>query len=99
MSLTEADIKRIVQETLREERKEYEAAEDSHVVKTVAAILGGFGIDAEERKEIKEDFRYTRRLRLASERVTGMTLTAAVTLIVGAIGSVLYLGVKTMLGK
>jgi hypothetical protein len=99
MSLTEADIKRIVRETLQEERKEYEAAEDSHVVKTVAAILGGFGIDAEERKDIKADFHYARRLRLASERVTGMTLTAAVTLLVGAVGSVLYLGLKAVLGK
>jgi hypothetical protein len=99
MSLTEADIKRIVKETLREEREAHAEQEDLTVVKTISAILSGFGIDEDERKDIKEDFRYVRRWRKGAERVTGMTLTSIIAILAGGLVSALGLGIKAMLGK
>lgn len=96
--LTEAEIRSIVRKTLREEREEYEEALDRNVLKTMAALLSGFGIDEEEKKEIKEDFRYLRRWRKGSDKVTGVGLTALVTLVVGGFASALWLGIQSMIG-
>ena len=99
MSLTEEDIRRVVKETIREEREANEDKYDKENLKFVTAILKSFGIDDADQKEFKEDFRYLRRWRQGSERVTGLTLTAVVTLLVGGLASALILGIKTILGK
>lgn len=99
MPLTPDEVRLIVRQTLLEERQSENASHDEMVIRTVAGILSGFGIDDTERKEIKEDFRYLRKWRQGSDRVTGIGLTALVTLMIGGFVSALGLGIKTMLGK
>lgn len=102
MTMTADEIKSIVRQVLAEERDAYEAAHDTVVLKTISAILTGFGIeddDKDEKREIKEDFRYLRRWRKGSEKITGLGLTAIVTVFVGGLVSALGLGIKAMVGK
>ena len=97
--LSEHDIRWMVRRVLEEERREQEELMDEPATKTIAVILKGFGIDEKEEEDIKEDFRYLRKWRKGSERVTGLTLTALVTLLVGGMASAFYLGVRTLMGR
>lgn len=97
--MTPEDIRRVVLQVLQEERRENEEKLDTTVLKTLSAILTGFGIESDERADIKEDFRYLRKWRKGSDRLTGVGLTAIVTVMVGGLLSAIYIGIKTMLGK
>lgn len=97
--MTDDEIRKIVHQVLVEERQQNADRMDETVIKTISAILTGFGINNDERKEIAEDFRYLRKWRQGSERLQGVGWTALVTLFAGGIASALYLGVKAMLGK
>lgn len=97
--MNEAEIRRVVREVLLEEREQHNDRLDDVVLKTISAILTGFGIHEDERKEIAEDFRYLRRWRQGAERVSSVGMTALVTLIVGGIASACWIGIKFMLGK
>lgn len=72
---------------------------DATVLQTVAAILKGFGMRAEDEAAISEDFRYLRKWRLGSERVGSIGVTALVTVMVGGVLSALWIGFKSMVGK
>jgi hypothetical protein len=72
---------------------------DGTVLKTVSAILTSFGIEEDERKEIRADFLYVRKLRKSTETISRVGWTAAITVIVTGFLGVLLLGIKTMLAK
>lgn len=97
--VSEDEIRLMVRQVLREERDAMEEKLDTNTIKTIAAILTGFGIDEDEKKEVKEDFRYLRRWRKGSERMTGVGMTAVIMLFVGGAASALWLGFKTIIGK
>ncbi len=69
------------------------------MLQTVAAILKGFGMRAEDEAALSEDFRYLRKWRLGSERVGSIGVTALVTVMVGGVISALWIGFKAMVGK
>jgi len=98
-TLTEDQIKNIVRHTLMEEREVMAEKQEKEVLKATALILKGFGIDEKEEAEVREDFRYLRRWRKGSDRITGLGLTAIVTLVVGGLMSAFVLGIKQMMGK
>ncbi len=97
--MTEEEIGRIVREALLADRLANVDKLDAATLRTISAILTSFGIDEDDRKDIAEDFRYLRRWRKGAERVTGIGLTALVTLLVGGVLSALWLGLRAMLGK
>jgi hypothetical protein len=95
------DVREIVTAVLDEQERRFQGREDAIVAKAVLATLDVFGVDPEDKdevKEIKADFQHTRRWRKSVEKVSSVGLTTAVTVLVtGALGA-LWLGFKGKLG-
>lgn len=93
------DIRDIVREVLREERQHQTANMDTTVLRTVSAILTSFGINDDEKNEIRLDFAHLRKWRKSVEMVERVGWTTAITVIVTGVLGALWLGVKSMIGK
>ncbi len=97
--MTQEEIREIVSAVLEEESRRRGAAVDEVVLKAVATILTSFGIEEEDRIEMKADFVHLRKWRKSVEQAQSLTFKAVITAIAtGVIGAV-WLGVKTALGK
>jgi hypothetical protein len=72
---------------------------DAEVLKTVATILTSFGIENEDRQELRADFQHLRRWRKSVEQAQSFTFKAVITIIVTGLVGAVWLGVKVMLGK
>jgi hypothetical protein len=97
MSLSHDEIKAIVRETLVAENEHREGGFDDVVMKAVATILTSFGIDDDDRKELKADFQHLRRWRKSVEQAQSYTFKAIVTVIATGFAGAIWLGIKTML--
>jgi hypothetical protein len=95
-ALDDEDIRAIVAETLAERQRQHREDIDAIVLKAIATTLASFGIEEEDRKELRADLQHLRRWRRSVEQAQGYTFKAVITVIVP--GSV-WLGVKVMLGK
>jgi hypothetical protein len=95
----EADIRAIVAETLAEQQRLHRDDTDAVVSKTIATILSSFGIEDEDRKEMRADFQHLRRWRKSVEQAQSYTFKAVITVIVTGLVGAVWLGVKVMLGK
>lgn len=93
--MTQDEVKAVIHEVLAEQKTE----PDELVLKTISAILTSFGIDDEDRKEIRADFQHLRRWREATEQATSLTFKAVVTVIVTGFAGAVWIGIKAMLGK
>ena len=98
-AMHEADIRAIVAETLAEQHRLYRDDIDVVVLKTIATILTSFGIEEEDRKEMRADFQHLRRWRKSVEQAQSYTFKAVITVIVTGLVGALWLGIKVMLGK
>jgi hypothetical protein len=100
MSTVQAsDVRAIVVETLAEQQRLHHDDIDAVVLKTVATILSSFGIEEEDRRELRADFQHLRRWRRSVEQAQDYTFKAVITVIAtGFIGAV-WLGIKATLGK
>jgi len=93
------EIRAVVAETLAEQQRLHHDDIDVVILKTIATILTSFGIEEEDRKELRADFQHLRRWRKSVEQAQSFTFKAVITIIVtGFIGAV-WLGAKVMLGK
>jgi len=94
-----ADVRAIVVETLTEQQRIRHDDIDAVVFKAVTTTLTSFGIDEEDRKEVRADFqhvrRWRRRIEQAQSYIFNVVLTVTVTGFVGAV----WLGIKATLGK
>jgi hypothetical protein len=97
--MQEQDIKRIVSEVLAEQKRLYINEADEVILKTVATILTSFGIEEEDRRELRADFQHLRRWRRSVEQAQSYTFKAVITVIVTGLVGAVWLGVKVMLGK
>jgi hypothetical protein len=97
--MQEQDIKRIVSEVLAEQKRLYDIEADEVILKTVATILTSFGIEEEDRRELRVDFQHLRRWRKSVEQAQSYTFKAVITVIVTGLVGAVWLGVKVMLGK
>jgi hypothetical protein len=93
------DIRIIVAETLAEQQRLHHDDIDAVVLKTVATILTSFGIDEEDRTELRADFQHLRRWRKSVEQAQSYTFKAVITVIVTGLVGAVWLGVKVMLGR
>lgn len=93
------EVEAVVRQVLATEREETEKHIDAQTMKTMAAILTSFGIDDDERLEIKADFQHLRRSRQAYELVQKTGLKAAITVVITATLGALWLGATSMLHK
>jgi hypothetical protein len=98
-AMTPQEIKAVVQEVLSEQRIANKADLDDVAVKTIATILTSFGIDEDDRKEVKADFQHLRKWRKSVEQAQTFTFKAIVTVIISGIIGAFWLGFKATIGK
>ena len=97
--LRNEDIRAIVLETLAEQQRLHRSDVDAIALKAVATTLMSFGIDDDDRKELRADLEHLRRWRKSVEQVQSYTFKAMITVIVTGFVGAIWLGVKVMLGK
>ena len=97
--MTEDEVKSVVQEVLAEQKLLQPHDIDEVVLKTIATILTSFGIEEEDRKEIRADFVHLRKWRKSVEQAQSYTFKTIITVIATGVVGALWLGFKTMLGK
>src|SRR5947208_3642564 len=97
--MNEADIKTIVAETLAEQQRLHYSGIDAAVQRAVATVLTSFGIEEEDRKELRADLQHLRRWRRSVEQAQSYTFKAVITVIVSGLVGATWLGFKVMMGK
>lgn len=97
--MQEQDIKRIVSEVLAEQKRLHNNDIDEVSLKTISTILTSFGIEEEDRVELRADFQYLRRWRKAGEQVEKAGWRAMVTVLVTGICGLIWLGIQAKFGK
>ena len=95
----EADIRAIVIETLAEQQRIHHEEIDAVVLKTVATILTSFGIEEEDRRELRADFQHLRRWRRSVEQAQSYTFKAVITVIATGLLGAIWLGIKATLAR
>jgi ABC-type transporter Mla maintaining outer membrane lipid asymmetry permease subunit MlaE len=99
MNVTEEDIRSVVVETLAEQHRLQRDEIDAVVLRAIATILTSFGIEEEDRRELRADFQHLRRWRKSVEQAQSYTFKAVITVIVTGFVGAVWLGIKVMLGK
>jgi hypothetical protein len=97
--MNETDIRVIVVETLAEQQRLQYSNIDAAVQRAVASILTSFGIEEEDRKELRADLQHLRRWRKSVEQAQSYTFKAVITVLVTGLIGAAWLGLKVMLGK
>lgn len=97
--LRDEDIRTIVAERRAGQERLHRDEIDAIVSRTIVAILTSFGIEEEDRREIRADFDYLRRWRKSVEQAQSFAFKAVITVIVTGFVGAIWLGVKVMLGK
>ena len=95
--MTHDEVKEIISEVLAEQKRSNDV--DHVVMKTIATILTSFGIEEDDRIELKADFSHLRRWRKSVEQAQSYTFKAVITIIVTGFLGAVWLGFKAMLGK
>jgi ABC-type transporter Mla maintaining outer membrane lipid asymmetry permease subunit MlaE len=98
-AIREEDIRAVVAETLAEQQRLHGADLGALILRTIATILTSFGIEEEDRKELRADFQHLRRWRKSVEQAQSYTFKAVITIIVTGFVGAVWLGIKVMLGK
>jgi NADPH-dependent glutamate synthase beta subunit-like oxidoreductase len=97
--MRDEDIRVVIAETLAEQQRLHQNDLDAVVLRTIASILTSFGIEEEDRKELRADFQHLRRWRKSVEQAQSYTFKAVITVIITGVVGAVWLGVKVMLGK
>jgi hypothetical protein len=93
------DVRTIVAETLAEQKRVHNSEIDAIVLKTIATVLTSFGINEDDRRELRADLSYLRRWRKSVEQAKNYTFRAVITVIVTGVLGAMWLGIKTVFGK
>ncbi|WP_256809006.1 hypothetical protein [Bradyrhizobium sp. Bra64] len=99
MKMQDDEIRAIVAETLAEQHRFQQESIDTIVLKAVASVLASFGIEDDDRKELRADFQHLRRWRKSVEQAQSYTFKAVITVIATGLMGAVWLGVKVVLGK
>ncbi|OKO86625.1 hypothetical protein AC629_16270 [Bradyrhizobium sp. NAS80.1] len=99
MKIQDDDVRAIVAETLAEQHRIQQESVDGIVLKAVASVLASFGIEDDDRKELRADFLHLRRWRKSVEQAQSYTFKAVITVIATGLMVAVWLGVKVVLGK
>jgi hypothetical protein len=84
---------------LAEQHRLQQDSVDAIVLKAVASVLASFGIEDDDRKELRADFQHLRRWRKSVEQAQSYTFKAVITVIATGLMGAVWLGVKVVLGK
>ena len=99
MKMTDDEVRVIVAEMLAEQHRLQQANIDAIVLRTVASVLASFGIEDDDRKELRADFQHLRRWRTSVEQAQSYTFKAVITVIATGLMGAVLLGVRVVLGK
>lgn len=99
MKVQDEEIRAIVAETLAEQHRIQQESVDAIVLKAVASVLASFGIEDDDRKELRADFQHLRRWRKSVEQAQSYTFKAVITVLATGLMGAVWLGVKVVLGK
>lgn len=91
--------KTIVAEVLAEQKRLHNSEADEVVLRTISTILTSFGIEEEDRAEVRADFQHLRRWRKSVEQAQSYTFKAVITVIATGLMGAVWLGVKAVLSK
>jgi hypothetical protein len=97
--MDEPDIRQIVRAVLDEENERRAGTADDIAARAVASVLTSFGMNADDKRELRADFVHLRRWRKSVEQAQGMTIKAIIVVIVSGLAGAVWLGVKTMLAR
>lgn len=98
-ALCDDEIRAIVLQTLAEQQASHRDDIDAIALKAVATTLTSFGIDEDDRRELRADLQHLRRWRKSVEQAQSYTFKAVITVIVAGLVGAIWLGVKVMMGK
>ena len=87
-------IHSLVVETLAEQQRIHHNDIEAVVVRAIATILTSFGIEEEDRRELRADFQHLRRWRKSVEQAQSFTFKAVIAIIVSGFVGAVWLGVK-----
>ncbi|MET4801530.1 hypothetical protein [Bradyrhizobium sp. LB11.1] len=99
MKMPDDEIRAIVAEILAEQHRLQQDSIDAIMLKAVASVLASFGIEDDDRKEIRADFQHLRRWRRSVEQAQSYTFKAVITVIATGLMGAVWLGVKVVLSK
>ena len=97
--VSEDAIRAVVMETLCEQQRIHHGDIDAVVDRAITTVLASFGIEEEDRRELRSDFQHLRRWRKSVEQAQGFTFKAVITVIVAGFLGAVWLGIKAMLGR
>lgn len=97
--LRDEDIRTIVAETLAEQQRLHRDDIEAIVLRAIATILTSFGMEEEDRRELRADFQHLRRWRKSVEQAQSYTFKAVITIIVAGVLGAFWLGIKVTVGK
>jgi hypothetical protein len=97
--VTESEIREIIKSVLHENADLQREQFDQVMLKTISTILTAFGMDERDRVEIRADLAHLRQWRKSTESVKKAGWIAILGVLASGLGGVLWLGVKTALGK
>src|SRR3954469_12010380 len=89
------DVRTVVAEVLAEQKRIHNDQVDEEVLRTIATILTSFGIEEEDRIELRADFMHLRKWRKSVEQTQGLALKVIITAIISGIVGAFWLGFKT----
>jgi hypothetical protein len=92
-------IRVVVMETLCEQQRIHHGDIDAVVDRAITTVLASFGIEEDDRREMRSDFQHLRRWRKSVEQAQGFTFKAVITVIVAGFLGAVWLGIKAMLGR
>ncbi|RTL52929.1 MAG: hypothetical protein EKK40_06985 [Bradyrhizobiaceae bacterium] len=99
MSMEPHEVRLIIAEVLAEQQRQHQTDLDDIALKTMATLLTSFGIEEDDRAELRADFVHLRRWRKSVEQAQGYGLKAIVTVLVGGFIGALWLGIKMAIIK
>lgn len=99
MNMPDEEIRAIVAETLAEQHRLQQESIETVVLKAVASVLASFGIEEDDRKELRADFQHLRRWRKSVEQAQSYTVKAVITVITAGLMGAVGLGVRVVLSK
>lgn len=97
--MQEHEVRQVVSDVLAEQQRLHNDDIDAVALKTIATILTSFGIEEEDRKELRADFQHLRKWRKSVEQVERVGWGTVITVVVSGVLGALWVGIKAMLGK
>lgn len=99
VALTEEQIRVIVAAVLDAEAERRGKQLDDVVMKAVATILTSFGVEEDDRSELKKDFIHLRTWRKSVEAAQATGFKVIITVLVTGFAGAVWVGIKAVLGK